>query len=163
MRLVLLGLPGAGKGTQAAMLARRRGLLHISTGDMFRQAAAAQTELRLRAQPYMARCVLVPDEVTIRLQLARNGRPDAGQAGQELAARSRPGARCTGADDPPLLVRVAARKPIRPLEDDVVHLEPDLFRLKHPWGTLLPLLSCWRCTGAAPTRRRMIGHWMLAR
>jgi adenylate kinase len=77
MRLVLLGLPGAGKGTQAAMLAARRGLLHISTGDMFRQAAAEETELGLRAQQYMGRGDLVPDEVTIGMLLERIERPDA--------------------------------------------------------------------------------------
>ena len=45
MQLILLGLPGAGKGTQAQLLAQRLGLLHISTGDMFRQASAEGTEL----------------------------------------------------------------------------------------------------------------------
>ena len=77
MRLVLLGLPGAGKGTQAAMLAERRGLLHVSTGDMFRQAAADETALGLRAQQYMSRGDLVPDELTIGMLLERIERPDA--------------------------------------------------------------------------------------
>ena len=77
MRLVLLGLPGAGKGTQAQLLAQRLGLLHISTGDMFRQAAAEGTALGKRAQEYMSRGELVPDEVTIGMLLDRIQRPDA--------------------------------------------------------------------------------------
>ena len=71
MRLILLGLPGAGKGTQAKILATRKGLLHISTGDMFREAAAAGAELGKRAQDYMAKGELVPDEVTIGMLLER--------------------------------------------------------------------------------------------
>jgi adenylate kinase len=77
MRLILLGLPGAGKGTQAKVLAERHGLLHISTGDMFRQAAAEGTELGRRAQEYMSRGELVPDEVTIGMLLERIAKPDA--------------------------------------------------------------------------------------
>lgn len=77
MRLILLGLPGAGKGTQAKVLADRHGLLHISTGDMFRQAAAEGTELGLRAQEFMSRGELVPDAVTIGMLLERIARPDA--------------------------------------------------------------------------------------
>ena len=54
MRLILLGLPGVGKGTQAKILAQRQGLLHISTGDMFREAAAAGTELGKKVDAIMA-------------------------------------------------------------------------------------------------------------
>lgn len=77
MQLILLGLPGAGKGTQAQSLAQRLGLLHISTGDMFREAAAAGTELGRRAREYMSRGELVPDEVTISMLLERVRKPDA--------------------------------------------------------------------------------------
>ncbi len=77
MRLILLGLPGAGKGTQAHVLADQLGLLHISTGDMFREAAANRTELGLRAQEFMSRGELVPDEVTIGMLLERIAQPDA--------------------------------------------------------------------------------------
>jgi adenylate kinase len=77
MRLILLGLPGAGKGTQAKLLATQKGLLHISTGDMFREAAAAGTELGKRAQGYMSKGELVPDEVTIGMLLERIAKPDA--------------------------------------------------------------------------------------
>lgn len=77
MRLILLGLPGAGKGTQAKILAKEKGLLHISTGDMFREAAAEGTELGLKAQEYMQQGALVPDEVTIGMLLERIAKPDA--------------------------------------------------------------------------------------
>ena len=77
MRLILLGLPGAGKGTQAKILAKEKGLLHISTGDMFREAAAEGTELGLKAQEFMSAGALVPDEVTIGMLLERIEKPDA--------------------------------------------------------------------------------------
>lgn len=80
MRLVILGLIGAGKGTQAKRVAEGRGIVHISTGDMFRAAAAAGTELGRRAQGHMERGELVPDEVTIGMLLERIAEPDA-QAG----------------------------------------------------------------------------------
>jgi adenylate kinase len=80
MRLVILGLIGAGKGTQAKRVAAGRGIVHISTGDMFRAAAAAGTELGRRAQGHMERGELVPDEVTIGMLLERIAEPDA-QAG----------------------------------------------------------------------------------
>ncbi len=77
MRLILLGLPGAGKGTQAKALAERRQLLHVSTGDMFREAAAEGTALGTRAAGHMERGELVPDEVTIGMLLERIDQPDA--------------------------------------------------------------------------------------
>ena len=77
MRLILLGLPGVGKGTQAKILAEREGLLHISTGDMFREAAAAGTALGKQAQEFMANGALVPDAVTIGMLLERIAKPDA--------------------------------------------------------------------------------------
>ncbi|GMU41820.1 MAG: adenylate kinase [Chloroflexota bacterium] len=77
MRLILLGLPGAGKGTQAKILAAKQGLLHISTGDMFREAAAEGTALGKQAQEYMSAGKLVPDEVTIGMLLERIAKPDA--------------------------------------------------------------------------------------
>jgi adenylate kinase len=77
MRLILLGLPGAGKGTQAKVLAAKQGLLHISTGDMFREAAAEGTALGKQAQEFMSAGKLVPDEVTIGMLLERIAKPDA--------------------------------------------------------------------------------------
>ncbi len=77
MQLILLGLPGAGKGTQAQVIAQQHRLLHISTGDMFREAVAAGTELGKQADSFMSRGDLVPDEVTIGMLLERVARPDA--------------------------------------------------------------------------------------
>lgn len=74
---VLLGLPGAGKGTQALSIASDRGILHISTGDMFREASANRTSLGLEAQGYMSKGELVPDEVTIGMLLERIEQGDA--------------------------------------------------------------------------------------
>ncbi|MCX7803578.1 MAG: adenylate kinase [Planctomycetota bacterium] len=65
MRIVFLGPPGAGKGTQAKMLARRRNLAHLSTGDMLRAAVAGKTVVGLVAQGYMERGALVPDDVVL--------------------------------------------------------------------------------------------------
>ena len=77
MFVVLLGPPGAGKGTQARRLTCATGLLHLSTGDMFRENVSEGTELGLLARGYMDRGELVPDEVTIRMLLERIARPDA--------------------------------------------------------------------------------------
>ncbi|MBN9494624.1 adenylate kinase [bacterium] len=77
MFIVLLGPPGAGKGTQAKRIAEATGLLHISTGDMFRENVKQQTELGKLAETYMSKGALVPDEVTINMLLDRIGRSDA--------------------------------------------------------------------------------------
>jgi adenylate kinase len=76
-RLVFLGPPGAGKGTQARELAREWGVPQISTGDMLREAAGGGTALGQEAKRYMDNGVLVPDEVVIGLVEERLGRPDA--------------------------------------------------------------------------------------
>ncbi|MEE6273830.1 adenylate kinase [Georgenia sp. MJ206] len=76
-RLVLLGPPGAGKGTQAARLSERLGVPAISTGDIFRSNVAGQTELGRRAQRYMDAGEYVPDEVTNDMVRARLAEPDA--------------------------------------------------------------------------------------
>ena len=75
--VILLGPPGAGKGTQAVNLAQRTGLLHLATGDMFRENVRNQTELGREAQRYMERGELVPDELTISMLLDRLSRDDA--------------------------------------------------------------------------------------
>jgi adenylate kinase len=77
MNIVLLGPPGAGKGTQAQRIAAATKLLHLSTGDMFRENVKNQTELGMRAKAFMDRGDLVPDELTIEMLLERIGRPDA--------------------------------------------------------------------------------------
>ena len=77
MRLVLLGLIGAGKGTQAELAAQNHGLVHVSTGDMLREALAAGTELGKQANEFMSKGQLVPDALVIDMLLERIGRPDA--------------------------------------------------------------------------------------
>lgn len=67
MRIVLFGPPGAGKGTQAGLLSEKYGTPHISTGDILREAVARGTEIGLKAQSYMNRGELVPDEVVIEI------------------------------------------------------------------------------------------------
>ena len=76
MFLVFLGAPGAGKGTQAAIITQRLGLVHIASGDLFRQAVKAGTEVGRTVENYMKRGELVPDEVTIRVILERLEGPD---------------------------------------------------------------------------------------
>ena len=66
-RLVLLGKQGAGKGTQAARLSERYGIEHVSTGDLFRAAAADGTPAGHEAEEYMNRGDLVPDDLTLRI------------------------------------------------------------------------------------------------
>lgn len=75
--VVLLGAPGAGKGTQAPLLAARLGVPHVATGDLFRAAVRAGTAIGLEAAGYMERGELVPDEITIRMLLERLRGPDA--------------------------------------------------------------------------------------
>ncbi|MTT32747.1 adenylate kinase [Terrilactibacillus sp. BCM23-1] len=76
MNLILMGLPGAGKGTQAEQIVENYDLPHISTGDMFRQAIKDQTELGKEAKSYMDAGNLVPDEVTIGIVRERLGKDD---------------------------------------------------------------------------------------
>jgi adenylate kinase len=71
MRIVLLGPPGAGKGTQAARVAGRFGCAHVATGDIFRANVASGTELGRTAQEYMDRGDLVPDDVVIAMVMER--------------------------------------------------------------------------------------------
>ncbi|MEV4240082.1 MULTISPECIES: adenylate kinase [unclassified Nocardia] len=77
MRLVLLGPPGAGKGTQADLLSDKLGVPHISTGDLFRTNISAQTPLGREAQKYIDAGDLVPSDVTNRMVEARVAEPDA--------------------------------------------------------------------------------------
>src|SRR5438128_968034 len=77
MRLILLGPPGAGKGTQAVRLAERYGVPHVATGDLLRFAVKWQTEIGLRAQSYMEAGELVPDEIVLELLRTRLSEPDA--------------------------------------------------------------------------------------
>ncbi|MBE9501777.1 MAG: adenylate kinase [Dehalococcoidia bacterium] len=71
MRIVLLGAPGSGKGTQAAVVAQRLGIDHIASGDLFREAANRGDELGQEVKAYMEKGLLVPDEVVIKMILER--------------------------------------------------------------------------------------------
>ena len=76
MNIVLLGAPGAGKGTQAAKLVAEQGLCHISTGDILRAAVKNQTELGIKAKSFMDAGELVPDDLIIDLMKERVQEPD---------------------------------------------------------------------------------------
>ena len=76
MNIVLMGLPGAGKGTQADKIVEKYEIPHISTGDMFRAAIQEGTELGVKAKSYMDQGALVPDEVTIGIVRERLSKPD---------------------------------------------------------------------------------------
>lgn len=76
MYIIMLGAPGAGKGTQADILSREIRLSHIASGDLFRQALEKKTELGLLAKSYMEKGELVPDEITIKMILERASQPD---------------------------------------------------------------------------------------
>lgn len=71
MKIVMLGAPGAGKGTQAKMIAAKYGIPHISTGDIFRANIKNGTELGKKAKTYMDQGMLVPDELTLELIMDR--------------------------------------------------------------------------------------------
>src|SRR5215211_8632776 len=77
MRLILLGPPGAGKGTQAQRLVERHGIVQLSTGDMLRAAANAGTPVGLKAKDIMARGELVPDEIVVAIVADWIDEPDA--------------------------------------------------------------------------------------
>ena len=111
MRLfVMVGAPGAGKGTQAAILARALGVPHVASGELFRAAIRGRTPLGRQVREFMGRGALVPDELAIRLILQRLAEPDAAecaildgfprtrpQAAALDAALARRGAKVTGA------------------------------------------------------------------
>ncbi|MFP5341640.1 MAG: adenylate kinase [Candidatus Limnocylindria bacterium] len=75
--VVLLGAPGAGKGTQAPILAARLALPHVATGDLFRAAVRDGSPVGVEARRYMERGQLVPDEITVKMLLERLAQPDA--------------------------------------------------------------------------------------
>jgi len=76
MYIIILGAPGAGKGTQADILSQEMNLPHIASGDLFRQALEERTEVGLLAKSYMDKGELVPDEIAIKLILERINQPD---------------------------------------------------------------------------------------
>ncbi len=76
MKIVMLGAPGAGKGTQAKMIAEKYSVPHISTGDIFRANIKNGTELGMEAKKYMDQGLLVPDELTVKILLDRVAKED---------------------------------------------------------------------------------------
>ncbi len=76
MYIILLGAPGAGKGTQAVMLAEKLKLVQVASGDLFRKALQQETALGQKAKAYMEKGQLVPDEITIQMVLERLAAPD---------------------------------------------------------------------------------------
>ncbi len=76
LHVILLGAPGAGKGTQAVQISQRLGLAHIASGDLFRQEQDSGSELGKIAKSYMGKGLLVPDEVTVKMILGRIAAPD---------------------------------------------------------------------------------------
>jgi adenylate kinase len=96
--VVLLGAPGAGKGTQAVLLAERLGIPHVATGDLFRAAVRDGSPIGLAARRFMERGQLVPDDITIRMLLDRLDQPDAAN-GAILDGFPRTGAQAVALDD----------------------------------------------------------------
>ncbi|MCH5264039.1 MAG: adenylate kinase [Lachnospiraceae bacterium] len=76
MKIIMLGAPGAGKGTQAKMIAEKYGIPHISTGDIFRANIKNGTQLGMEAKQYMDKGLLVPDELTVKILLDRVAQDD---------------------------------------------------------------------------------------
>ena len=76
MKIIMLGAPGAGKGTQAKMIAEKYGVPHVSTGDIFRANIKEGTELGKEAKQYMEQGLLVPDELTVKILLDRVAKDD---------------------------------------------------------------------------------------
>ncbi len=126
--VVLLGPPGAGKGTQAQVLSERLGLAHIATGDLFRAAAREGTPLGIVAKAYMDRGELVPDAVTVDMLLERLDRPDAA-AGVLLDGFPRTVAQAEALDA--ALASRGARVDVAPLID--VPTEEIVARLSGRW------------------------------
>ncbi len=76
MKIIMLGAPGAGKGTQAKMIAEKYSVPHVSTGDIFRANIKNGTELGKEAKKYMDQGLLVPDELTVKILLDRVAQDD---------------------------------------------------------------------------------------
>jgi adenylate kinase len=120
--LVLLGAPGAGKGTQAGVLSETLGIPHVATGDLFRAAVRDATPIGLEARRFMERGQLVPDDITIRMLLDRLAKPDAAKGaildgfprnGAQAAALDRALSDGDGRVDRAVLIEVPADELIR--------------------------------------------------
>jgi adenylate kinase len=128
--VVLLGGPGAGKGTQAERLAGNLGIPQVSTGDLFRENLKEETDLGLLAKQYMDRGELVPDEITVGMVRERLSRPDAAQ-GAILDGFPR---------------TIAQAEALEALLDDLGTELGEVFYIKVPQDVLLKRLSGrWTC------------------
>jgi len=97
MRMVLLGAPGAGKGTQASVIADQNGVAHVASGDLFRKHLGEGTDLGKLAKTFMDKGDLVPDDVTVKMVLERIAEPDAA-GGYVLDGFPRTGAQAEALD-----------------------------------------------------------------
>jgi adenylate kinase len=130
MRLILVGPPGAGKGTQAARLVQIYGIPHISTGDMLRSAVAAGTELGKQAKAFMESGGLVPDSLVIAMVLERIAAPDCAKGFMlDGFPRTRPQAEALGVAlrdaDVQLDAVVLIEVPDEKLEERIIHRRQD--------------------------------------
>lgn len=118
----MVGAPGAGKGTQATLLAKRLGLPHVASGDLFRENIKDETPLGRRAREYVDSGALVPDELTIELIADRLGRPDANEGAiLDGFPRTRPQAEALDAMLARMGGRVAAALYIDVDREELVH------------------------------------------
>ena len=178
MRVLIVGPQGAGKGTQAGLLAENLGIPHISTGDIFRANVGAGTELGVLAKKYMDAGELVPDEVTSAMVAARFDEPDAasGLPARRLPAHRRPG-RQAGRDPASNAARTSTRVLLLEVPDEVLMermlargraddtAEAISRRLELYHSETKPLLDYYanklvdRSTASAPSTRCSSGPW----
>ena len=152
-KVILLGLPGAGKGTQASLLADAFGLPKVSSGDLFRDHQQRDTELGRLARSYMERGALVPDDVTIRMVMEWIDR-EAGSGGFLLDGFPRTGGQAEALDramearggiDKAIYIRVSEEELIRRLSDRVLCSE---CQAPHSASGPGAVTACPRCGGA---------------
>ena len=157
MKIIMLGAPGAGKGTQADIIANRYGIPHISTGDIFRANLKEGTELGKKAQVYMDRGDLVPDELTVEMLLDRVANedckkgyvldgfprtiPQAEVLDKELSAKGEAVDYCINVDVPDenIVTRMSGRRscPKCGAIYHIVHIKPDKEGICDKCGTAL--------------------------
>ncbi|NLE45486.1 MAG: adenylate kinase [Chloroflexi bacterium] len=153
--VVLLGPPGAGKGTQAKLLAQELGIPHVSSGDLFRDNLARKTELGLLAKSFMDRGDLVPDDVTVRMVIDRIGHPDC-EAGVILDGFPRTLGQAVALDDALVAAgRCVSVAPLIQVPDDVLMDRLTARRICRQCGAVFNLVSnppevpgvCGECQG----------------